>query len=222
MRLDLQVHTAASPSCGWIDPADLPAAAEEAGLDGLAVTDHNTLEAVAAVREAAPDDLLVVAGEEVDTPEGQIVGLFLAEPVEPGQPPAAVLEAIHDQGGLAYAPHPFDPLREGLATIEDHAADLDAVEVRNGRCVRQAYNDRARAFAQRHDLPGTGGSDAHFLREVGGCWTRLPDLHPGEATVGDVRSAVRDGVVEAGGEGGSVWNHAGTKAVKLWNRVRPR
>lgn len=222
MKLDLHLHTAASPRCGWMPPEDAVQAASRAGLDAVAVTDHNTTEAVPAVREAAPDDLLVVAGEEVDTPEGQIVGLFLTEPVEPGQPPADVLAAIHDQGGLAYAPHPFDPLRERLETLEEHAPRLDAVEVRNGRCVRRTFDDRAAAFASRHSLPGTGGSDAHFAREVGGCWTRLPDLHPREASREDVREALRDGDVEAGGAGGSVWNHAGTKAVKLMARASPR
>lgn len=200
-------------------PREAVEAARSAGLDALAVTDHNTMEAVPEVQAAAGDDLVVVPGEEIDAAEGQVVGLFLEAPVEPGLPARETVEAIHDQGGLAYAPHPFDPHRDALEDLAPVAGLLDAVEVRNGRCVRAAYDDAAREAARDLGLPGTGGSDAHFAREVGSCWT---EVGADEATLKGLQAALRRGDVEAAGAGGRAWNHAGTKLVKAWNRVRGR
>lgn len=225
MRLDLQTHTRHSPSCGWASVDALLAAAGAAGLDGLAVTDHNTL---AGAREAvarAPDDLLVVPAVEVDTTRGQVIGLFVEEPIEPWQPPGAVIDAVHAQGGLAFAPHPFDDLREGLEDPADHADALDAIEVVNARCVRASYNERARSFAREWGLPGVGGSDAHFAREVGGAYTTVDvDVDPARASTADrreaVAAAIRAGRVEAGGGRGSIAHHAGTKLLKLARSLR--
>ena len=204
-----------------MSPETLVTRASAVGLDGVAVTDHNTMAAVEPARRAATD-LLVIPGEEIDTPDGQIIGLFLTEPIEPWQSPAAVIDAIHAQGGLALAPHPFDPLREGLASIGDHADALDAIEGRNSRCLRDRYNDRAVAFAREHDLPITGGSDAHFAREVGTAFTRASlDADPDTELSGDaVQRTIERGKVEPAGRRGTPLVHAGTKCVKLYDRVR--
>jgi predicted metal-dependent phosphoesterase TrpH len=220
LRVDFQTHTHHSRPCGWQSPAALVGAARRRGLDGVAVTDHNTTAGVPEVRAAA-EELLVVPAEEVDTLDGQVIGLFIEESIQPGMPLAATAEAIQDQGGVVFAPHPFDTLREGIGSDDSAAADqyaavLDAVEVLNSRCIRSTYNNRARAFAERHSLPGLGGSDAHFAREVG---TAFTDVDTNQQTVGAVREALLAGNVIAQGERGSVLNHAGTKAVKLLNGV---
>jgi hypothetical protein len=61
LRYDLQVHTNASP-CSDTEPGAVVTAATSAGLDGIAVTDHDTVENVAAVRRAAPASLDVISG----------------------------------------------------------------------------------------------------------------------------------------------------------------
>lgn len=190
LRIDLQTHTNCSPECGWMTPETLVQRAERVGLDGVAVTDHNTVEAVERARRAASDDLLVIPAEEIDTPEGQIIGLFLSERVEPWQSPATILDEIHDQGGLALAPHPFDEMRDGLTTIETYTGELDAVETLNARCVRDQYNRRAEAFAEEYELPATGGSDAHFAREIGTAYTNVQVLSGDDrgGTGGDTQS----------------------------------
>lgn len=199
-------------------------AARGRGLDGVAVTDHNTMAACSEATARAPGDVLVIPAEEVDTPEGQVIGLFLDDEVEPWQSPATVIDAIHDQGGIAFAPHPFDGLRSGLETIGEHADSLDAVEIVNSRCVRAVYNDRARVFAETHGLPGLGGSDAHFAHEVGRAYTAV-DVEPDrdadlESRRESVRDAIHSGAVRAVGGRGSLANHAGTKLVKLARSLR--
>lgn len=223
-RIDLQTHTRHSPACGWQSPATLVDAAADR-LDGVAVTDHNTMDGVDAAVRAAPDDLLVVPGEEVDTPTGQVIGLFLEEPIEPWRPAADVIDDVHAQGGLAFAPHPFDALREGLEDIDDHVEELDAIETLNARCIRDTYNDRAREYATTHDRPQLGGSDAHFANEIGNAYT-VVDVDPaargsdGALDADGVAAAIRDGRCRPEGDRGSLLNHARTKTLKLVRRFR--
>jgi hypothetical protein len=220
-----------------MSPETLVRRAEDVGLDGVAVTDHNTMTGVEPARRAASDDFLVIPAEEIDTTEGQIIGLFLEEEIEPWQSPSAVASEVHDQGGLTLAPHPFDEMRAGLTTASEYVDILDGVETCNSRCVRAAYNRRAEAFADEHQLPSTGGSDAHFACELGRAWTRV-QVAPQEgvadptesqgtvaanggeaATLDAVADAIQRGRVTPVGSTGTPLVHVGTKAVKLYNRV---
>jgi 3',5'-nucleoside bisphosphate phosphatase len=93
MRADLHVHTALSP-CGSeeMTPPAIVATAIEAGLDMIAVCDHNTAGNVAAVQEAADGLLAVLAGVEFTTNEEvHVVGLF--PDAEAAQSAAAAIHA---------------------------------------------------------------------------------------------------------------------------------
>jgi predicted metal-dependent phosphoesterase TrpH len=209
-----------------MSPETLVRRAERIGLNGVAITDHNTMAAVDTARRAASEDFLVIPAEEIDTVEGQLIGLFLNERIEPWQSPINVIEEIKYQGGLVLAPHPFDAMRKGVNRIDDYVTELDAVETRNSRCIRSLYNRKAAAFASRHGLPATGGSDAHFARELGTAWTQVAvDRHSyneEEITLEAVKDAIRADRVSPAGSTGSMLVHAGTKAVKLYNRVIDR
>lgn len=217
LRIDLQTHTDHSPECGWMTPETLVRRAEQIGLDGVAITDHNTMEGIKPARQAVTSDLIVIPAEEVDTPEGQIIGLFLSDTIEPWQSPKAVINQINQQGGIAVAPHPFDGLREGLTTIDEHVEALDAIETLNSRCLLRQYNQRAKAFAAEHNLPSTGGSDAHFASELGTAFTQI---RTSGDTLDEVKQALLAGKMVPDGGRGSPLVHARTKCVKLYNRVR--
>ncbi|WP_406676559.1 PHP domain-containing protein [Moorella sp. ACPs] len=78
-RADLHIHTALSPCAGEeMTPPLIVAAALKAGLQLIAVTDHNSAGNVAAVQEAARNTgLIVLAGLEVQTREDvHLVCLF--------------------------------------------------------------------------------------------------------------------------------------------------
>ena len=103
MRLtyDFHIHTALSP-CGDNDmtPANLAGMAALAGLDAIAVTDHNSCGNCAAVLEAAKGSgLLVLPGMELCTAEeAHVVCLFPAlegalafeAAVRPNLPPSLI------------------------------------------------------------------------------------------------------------------------------------
>lgn len=202
-RYDLQVHTDASP-CSSTPPERVAAAAVDAGLDGIAVTDHDTLANVDAVREASPSDLEVIAAVEVTTTEGHLLALDVTEP-PPQDDPLTVVDHVHEQGGVAVLSHPFDTLRQVYETdLEALAAAVDGVEAVNSRCVRRRFNERAATFAASHGLAATGGSDAHFPVEVGRAYTCVE----GDGSLAD---AIRDGRVRPGGRGRYLSGHVATK-----------
>jgi predicted metal-dependent phosphoesterase TrpH len=210
-RYDLQVHTDASP-CSGASPTAVVDAAASIGLDGVAITDHDTLAGVDAARAAAPDGFTVVPGLEVTTTAGHVLALDVEMPPEPGDP-LSVVEAIHDQDGVAVLAHPFDRLREHFAgDLAALAGVVDAVEAVNSRCLRRAYVRRARSFAAANDLPATGGSDAHFPMEVGRAYT---------VCAGDPAEAIRRGATRPGGRAQYLSGHAATKLHEVSARLRP-
>lgn len=112
---DPHCHTTASD--GMVTPRELVDAAVKAGLDLIAVTDHDTMSSVLEVKqrgEAA--GLSVVPGQEVTTrwpAQTHILGWFLDKPVARGLSVDDTIAAIRDQGGLVIVPHPFMPVYFG-------------------------------------------------------------------------------------------------------------
>jgi len=168
MRFDLHVHTNHSHD-SLMAPAEIIRAAVRRGLDGLAITDHNTIEGALELRAAAP--FMVIVGEEIRTSEGEITGLFLHEPIPAGLTPEQTIAAIREQQGVVLVPHPLDRLRHRSSleprTLERMADQLDALEVFNARVILPRDNMLARRFALAHGLAMAAGSDAHAAMEIG-------------------------------------------------------
>lgn len=196
---DLHIHTHYSD--GIPSPRAVLARVQAVGHPRLiAITDHNTIEGAVVATGLAPQfGVTVIVGEEVSSTDGHILGLFLQERVPPGLTAQATVAAIHAQGGLAVAPHPFyQPRRPRhtpeLPTMESVGAlaatlPFDAIEIANGTPFLARANGRARHFnssqARRAEI---GASDAHILDAVGKGYT----LFPG-ATAHDLRCALLAG-----------------------------
>jgi hypothetical protein len=209
-RYDLQVHTDASP-CSRASPGDVVDAAVSAGLDGIAITNHDTLIGYDEVADLAPADLTVIPGVEVTTTQGHLLALYVHD-VPPQADPVTVIEQIHKQDGIAILSHPFDQFREYYSTdLETIASHVDAVETQNSRCLLPRFNGRASKFATQHGLAITGGSDAHFSMEVGRS-TTVCDL--------PLREAIETKSTQTAGRGGYLSGHTATKlndALKMVN-----
>jgi predicted metal-dependent phosphoesterase TrpH len=178
LRVDLHCHTRLSFDC-LAEPEAVLRAAEARGIDRLAITDHNEIDAALRLRDLAPDRVLV--GEEVKTREGfDIIGLFLAERIPKHTPARETCERIRGQGGVVYIPHPFDVRRSGAGEqfLESLAERIDVVEVHNSRCLRQATNDRALRWAEQRGKLRGAGSDAHTLAEIGRGFVEMPPFEP--------------------------------------------
>ena len=177
--VDLHCHTSSSFDC-LASPGSQVRAALNRGLTHLAITDHDRIEGALRARDAAPEGLTVIVGEEVRTAEGDLIALFLEHAVEPGRPARATIEEVRAQGGLVGIPHPFDRYRGSMLKdprLEAMGPLVDWVEAHNARVVGGSGNEKAAAFARELGLPGVAVSDAHSTLEVGVAYTAL-DVDP--------------------------------------------
>lgn len=168
-------------------------ACELAGIDVLATTDHDTAEGALAFHDWVAEqerDLHVIVGQEISTPEGEIIGLYLEETIPSPCPLDEATEAIGSQDGLVLLQHPFDPLREGLADAA-WRIDPDIVEIFNARTRFNGANDKARDYAEARDLPTCACSDAHTPNEFGAAFTATPPFDPSRPD--ELLAALRDG-----------------------------
>ena len=177
VRVDCHLHTVASGDA-VLTLEQLAERARQTGLDVVCITDHNVTSAAVA---AAGRDLgvRVIVGEEIRTPDGDVIGLFLTERIPYVLPLPEVIGRIRTQGGLVYAPHPFDQVRSSLGRVlpglcEEGAVDI--IEVFNAKIADQALNDRAAELAGAFTLPGGVGSDAHDAPGVGAAYLEMPDF----------------------------------------------
>lgn len=177
MKLDLHTHTRCSKD-SLMRYDRIIRAVQRAGLDGIAVTDHNELRGALELASIAP--FPVIPAEEIKTSQGEIIGLFLHEWIPPGLAPLETVDRIHEQGGVAYVPHPFDEVRgsrirrEALEEVTPH---IDVLEVFNARNAIPSYNARALEYARRHNLLAGAGSDAHTYAEYGRAYVDIPPFN---------------------------------------------
>ncbi len=189
LKLDLHVHTVFSGDA-VTRPEEAILWARRAGLDGLAITDHDTLRgAQVAMRLAKRHGVLIVPGVEAESSRGHVLALGVSEPVKSGLSLAETVELVHDLGGLAVLAHPFSifvPRERDPKVLRT----LDAIEVVNARELLFEFSCwMARRLARALGKPGTGGSDAHCPEAIGSART-LIEAEPG---LDDVLEAIRKG-----------------------------
>ncbi|WP_254767834.1 PHP domain-containing protein [Salinilacihabitans rarus] len=180
--LSVELHVHSSLSYDGRDPVDLILEqAAAVGLDAVAITDHDEIDASLEAVDRAPEyDLVAIPGMEISSKAGHVLGLGVEEAVPPGLSYRETLDRIREQGGLAVVPHPFQESRHGVmarVTREDLAA-ADAIEVYNSRLLTGRANRQAERFARARNLPMTAGSDAHISEMVGQAVTRVGASDP--------------------------------------------
>jgi predicted metal-dependent phosphoesterase TrpH len=188
-RADFHTHTVFSTD-GRTGIRSYVAAARRAGLDRIAVTDHNTLRGAREAVTLAPD--LVVPGEEIQTTEGELLGYYLREEIPRGLTPEETISRLRAQGAAISISHPFDRFRRGAwneTTLGRIVPLVDALEGFNARCLFAADNRAAEAFARSRGVPLTAGSDAHAAIEIGAAGLELPPFHDGESLAAAFRKA---------------------------------
>ncbi|BDG01744.1 PHP-associated domain-containing protein [Anaeromyxobacter oryzae] len=202
MLIDLHVHSHHTRGV-TLAPRDVVRRAKEAGLDGVAFTDLNTLDGLDEFRAAGRDEqFLVLCGVEVATDRGHYL-CFFPDPAKVPAPPQIfgsatpwpvreVLAKVRELGGVAVAAHPYDktverPSGDVIFTLEG----LAAIEGLNARRKGPA-NDLAIEAADHMSLPCTGGSGAHELPDIGKAATLFRDPVASEA---DLVAQLRAGTV---------------------------
>jgi len=202
-KADLHVHTTCSDGHSGVREV-VEHAARRTDLRVIAITDHNTIEGALEARNLAREyGIEVVVGEEVSTGDGELLALFIERRLPPGRPAAETIAAVHEQGGLCVAAHPYGLLVPSMGRRNNLRKrcsgrnpewPLDAIEVFNAGLISQSNNSRAAATAAALGLPGCSGSDSHHLATIASGYT----LFPGHSAA-DLRAAIEQGQTHAAG-----------------------
>lgn len=171
MRTEFHVHTKASHD-SLMGRRALLAVCKARKVGCVAITDHNEVSGAIALKPyLEAHGVRVIVGEEVFTSEGEIIGLFLKERVEPGMTPEETVAEIHRQGGIVYVPHPYDEKRHKTVLSSGAqrrlASEFDCMEVHNGRNLNASYSERQAEIAGELGAPAVVGGDSHCFFEVG-------------------------------------------------------
>lgn len=150
--------------------------ARKHGIDVLCITDHNEVAGGFVAQKYAKtlDDIEVIVGSEIMTPDGEIIGLGLTEGIKPMLPLEETVDLIREQGGITIAPHPFSFHVRGL---KERVFDIrvDGMEVINGGHPDKYSNSFAQRVVDRY--PGKwapiSASDAHSNFTMGYNWTEF-------------------------------------------------
>ena len=179
VKIDLHCHSFFSGD-GVSSPEQLIEAARRKSLNAFVITDHNTCDGVTYLLEKGlmradgqpVDDFLIIPGQEVTTDEGHLlcIGTTLPNNLK-GRPAREVCEMIHERGGLAIPPHPYDLFRAGIRYSTLETLPIDALEVFNAATTLRRYNKFAFEYAQHRGLPMTAASDAHHCDALGTAYT---------------------------------------------------
>ncbi len=183
MRLSLDLHCHSHFSAdGVAEPEEMVARARVLGLHGFAITDHNTSacydyfieKGFARSDGHAVDGLLIIPGQEITTAAGHLLAIGVSLPDNlKGIDPAKAVALIHEKGGLAIPPHPFDYFRAGIREAILDVLPVDAIEVFNAATTLRRCNRQALAYAHRRGLPMTAASDAHHADALGVAYTMI-------------------------------------------------
>ncbi len=177
LKADLHIHTKYSMDCQT--PLDkIISRCQELGINCIAIADHGTAEGGLEIQKIAP--FKVIVAEEILTTEGEIMGMFLKETIPSGITPREAVKRIREQDGLVNIPHPFETIRGSALkdrAIDEIAEDIDLMEVFNSRSPFPSNTNKARAFAAKHGIPGSAGSDAHSIQEIGNAYIEIPDFN---------------------------------------------
>ncbi len=171
MIFDMHVHTSLSP-CSGMTADEAVGRAKELGLDGICITDHDTMDIRHTLSEGLQENgLCVIFGMEYSTSQGDFLVFGPFERLARNLPAHQLLQTVEQDGGVAVAAHPFRrkrPVNEKI--IRDGLCG--AIERFNGRNTF-SENLAAERWRRCYDLIECGGSDAHTIGEVGTFATRF-------------------------------------------------
>jgi len=213
IRVEFHCHTIASKD-SLTSPRSLVDACRRKGIDRVVVTDHNTIAGARAAQALDPERVIV--GEEIMTTRGEILAAFVGEEIPAGLTPQETIRRLKDQGAFISVSHPFDTMRKGgwkEPDLLEILPEVDAIEVYNSRCMFPRFNREARQFAEKHNLAGTVGSDAHVTFELG---RSLLLLEPFEGP-DELRRVIRKGIEKV--KWSLPWVHLTSRYSSVYKKV---
>ncbi len=160
IKLDLHVHSQYSDDAVG-SPREIIKSLKKKGLQGMALTDHNTVSGGIKALKIAPKDFIVIPGVEISTADGHILALNVKKNISRNLSTEETVDIIIDEGGMPIIPHLFRSM-SGIKTtkLKTVLENIHAIEVFNS-CSQPKTNLKTAKVAKEFNLGGTGGSDAH-------------------------------------------------------------
>ena len=168
MLLDMHMHIWPTSTDSYMTLEDAVDQAKELGLDGICITDHDSLEIKEkANRYSEKIGYPIFVGVEILTYQGDVVVFGMDELPDRMLHVEELLDLVEEEGGAAIAAHPFRKNNRGLGEgIGDIYARLAGVEVLNGNTPID-LNVEADNLTRELEIGRVGASDAHHKHEVG-------------------------------------------------------
>ena len=215
LTCDLHVHTNYSKD-GESSVEEVLRRAEEAGLDAIAITDHDSVDGVKRAL-TIPSKVLVIPGIEVTTRQGHLLVLGVTEIIPSGLDVIDTIHIARRMGALLILPHPYHIWRHGVARRKKAGmAAVDAVESFNSRYIVGSANIKAARIARRLGKPCVGGSDAHNAKFVGFGRTYID----AEKNVPAILDAIRAGRVSCGGKKTPLRTYTRQSINNTWRKIK--
>jgi hypothetical protein len=186
----MHVHTKYSPDSS-ITAVQLVNKCKTRGIDCICITDHNTIKGAFEFRDKV--SIKIVVGEEIETAQGEVIGLFLKQEIPAGLSISETIDIIKEQGGLVYIPHPFDTFRKSpieITVLEKIVEKIDIIEVFNSRTLFKQANEYALRFARENNILPAVGSDAHTENELGNSYVEMENFVTKEEFVKNLKDAM--------------------------------
>ena len=206
MELDLHVHSRYSFD-SISNPEKILKIARKKGLDGIAITDHNTIKGGIIASQVNIKYFFTIIGSEIGTEAGDIIGLFLNEEIK-SRTLLEVIDEIKAQDGIAVLAHPFRRAKE----INDEVIKrIDVIEAFNARNKKSA-NIMAKNLALKHNLPMIAGSDAHFYFEIGRARTII---NADDHEISNIKRSILTNNTKLSGKESSYYINLFSKSIRI-------
>ncbi len=201
---DLHVHTRRYSGCSFIQYEDVIDQAVAAGIDGLALTEHGMRwpdEEFEKLRLAAAGmGIVLINGQEIHArdaqgrSEGEYLIFGLTRSLTRTKTAVKLIETAHKEGGVVIAAHPYKLSRGGRSHYYGagdliYKLKLDGIELYHPDHSETAMRKVQKAM-ELLNIPGTGGSDAHKILNIGSYVTIFQNIVANE---GDFLREIRAG-----------------------------
>jgi len=178
---DIHIHTRRYSGCSFIQFEDVIGQAVAAHLAGVALTEHGMrwpdAEFDALCRQGDAQGIVLINGQEIHArdkrgrSEGEYLIFGLKRSVTETVAAADLIETVHAEGGIVIAAHPYKLSRGGRSHYYGagdlvYQLKLDGIELCHPDHNESAMEKVRRAMEEMH-IPGTGGSDAHKILNIG-------------------------------------------------------